>query len=147
LYLAQFKQGFAYTFIYMLRDAGGSDAGYGMFERDYHPKKSATYLHNLTAILADHGVAKPGELAYSIPNPPATVHELLLQKGDGVFELVVWSEKASGSSDVVMELGAVHAALNVYDPTIGTAPVQTFSNVRSVPLTLSDHPVVIEIPH
>ena len=52
IYLAQFKQGFKYTFIYMLRDAGGSDSGYGIFEGDYRPKKSAACLHNLTTILS-----------------------------------------------------------------------------------------------
>ena len=39
LYLAQFKRGFKYTFIYMLRDARGSDAGYGIVQTDYTPKK------------------------------------------------------------------------------------------------------------
>ena len=86
LYLAQFKQGFKYTFIYMLRDAGGSDAGYGLFDADYHPKQSASYLHNLTTILSDNGVAQPGKLPYTIPNPPATVHDLLLRKSNGAFE-------------------------------------------------------------
>jgi len=35
--------------------------------------------------------------------------------------------------------------VKVYDPTTGTAPTQTLSAVSSVPLTLSDHPVVLEI--
>jgi len=145
MYLAQFKQGFKHTFIYMLRDAGGSDAGYGMFERNYQPKKSATYLHNLTAILADDGVAKPGELSYTIPDQPATVHDLLLQKSNGAFELVVWSEKANGTNSVTVDLGGAYPSVKVYDPTSGTAPLETLVNARSVPLTLSDHPVVIEL--
>jgi hypothetical protein len=32
LYLSQFTRGFKHTF-YMLRDAGGSDAGYGIIDR------------------------------------------------------------------------------------------------------------------
>jgi hypothetical protein len=147
MYLAQFKQGFKYTFIYMLRDAGGSDAGYGIFEADYHPKLSATYLHNLTTILSDNGSARPGRLSYSIPNRPATVHDLLLQKSSGAFELVVWSEKANGTNSVTVDLGGAHTSVKVYDPTIGTSPIRTFRNAGSVQLTLSDHPVVIEIPN
>jgi hypothetical protein len=145
LYLAQFKQGFKYTFIYMLRDARGSDAGYGMFERDYQPKRSATYLHNLTTILSDNGVSEPGRLRYAIPDQPATVHDLLLRKSNGTFELVVWSEKAEGTNRVTVDLGAAQSLVKVYDPTAGTAPAQTLTDVRSISLTLSDHPVIIEI--
>ncbi len=145
IYMAQFKQGFKHTFIYMLRDAGGSDAGYGIFEKDYQPKKSATYLHNLTTILADDSVATPGKLAYTIQDPPQTVHDLLLQKSDGTFELIVWNEKASGTDDVVVKLGGTHPTVRIYDPTTGTAPVQTLTNADSVSLTLSDHPIIMEM--
>ena len=145
IYLAQFRQGYKHTFIYMLRDAGGSDAGYGMFEADYRPKKSATYLHNLTTILSDNGVATPGRLNYEIADQPATVHELLLQKSDGTFELVVWSEKAEGTNNVTVELGSVHPSVKVYDPTTGIAATETLTDAHSVALTLSDHPVIIEI--
>jgi len=145
MYLAQFKQGFKHTFMYLLRDGPGGDADVGMFTSNYEPKKSATYLHNLTTILADSGaIATPGKLAYTIPDRPATVHDLLLQKSNGKFELVVWSEKASGTSSLTVHLGASHASVKVYDPTTGTAPTETLEKVASVPLTLSDHPVVIE---
>jgi hypothetical protein len=147
IYLAQFKQGFKYTFIYMLRDAGGSDSGYGIFEGDYSPKKSATYLHNLTTILSDSGIQKPGTLNYTMPNQPATVHDLLLQKSNGMFELVVWSEKADGTNNVTVDLGGAHPSAKVYDPTTGTSPIQTLADVRSISLTLSDYPVIIEIQH
>lgn len=147
LYLAQFKRGFKYTFIYMLRDGGGSDAGYGIEHSDYQPKKSATYLHNLTTILADHGTsARLGSLAYTIPNAPATVHDLLLQKGDGTFELVVWNEKASGLDHMNVEFSQACPSAKLFDPTIGTDPAQILKDARNVALDLSDHPVVIEIP-
>ena len=146
MYLAQFKQGFKYTFMYMLRDGGGGDAGYGIVDIDYRPKTSATYLHNLTAILADSGsIATPGKLRYSIPNQPATVHDLFLQKSNGTFELVVWSEKASGTSSVTVKLGATCGSVEIYDPIIGTTATRVLSNVDSVNLTLTDHPVIVEI--
>jgi hypothetical protein len=147
IYLAQFKQGFKYTFIYMLRDAGGSDSGYGIFEGDYRPKKSATYLHNMTTILSDNGIQEPGTLNYTIPNQPATVHDLLLQKSSGKFELVVWSEKADGKNNITVDLGGAHPSANVYDPTTGNSPIQTLADVRSISLTLSDHPLIVEIQH
>ncbi len=145
LYLAAFKRGLSYTFIYMLRD--DPVQGYwGLFHTDYTPKLSATYLHNLTTIFADKVSITPGSLNYSVPLEPATVHDLLIQKSDGTFELAVWDEKASGTDSVTVNLGGTYATVNVYDPTLGTSPTMTLSNVASVPLSLSDHPVIIEIP-
>ncbi len=145
LYLAAFKQGFAYTFVYMLRD--DPNQGYwGLFDTSYNPKTSGTYLHNLTTILADTGARTPGKLDYAIAGEPATVHELLLQKSDGTFELVVWDERPlTGSDAITVDLTTPRATVNVYDPTTGTTPGQTLHAVTSVPLTLTDHPVILEL--
>ena len=144
LYLAAFKRGWSYTFIYMLRDSPGQ--GYwGLVHNDYTPKPSATYIHNLTTILADQASSfTPQKINYAIPDKPATVHDLLMQKTSGLFELAVWGEQVKGESSVTVNLGSVYPTVNVYDPTVGTAAVQTLSNVSSVPVTLSDHPVIIE---
>ncbi len=108
MYLDQFKRGWSHTAVYLLRDRedeGGNQA-FGFFRPDYTPRKAAVYLHNLTTILADAGaIEKPGTLAYSIPGAPVTVHDLLLQKSDGTFELVVWGERVEGSDRVTIDLG------------------------------------------
>lgn len=147
LYLAAFARGWSYTFIYMLRD-DPTQGYWGLFGTDYSAKTSGTYVHNLTAILADTpGGAAPGHLNYSIAGEPVTVHDLLLQKADRTFELAVWDERADGSADAVaVDLGRSYSTVNVYDPTTGTAPVMTLDDVATVSLTLSDHPVIIE-PH
>jgi hypothetical protein len=118
-----------------------------MYQMDYAPKQAAHYLHNLTTILADNG-ALPllGQLGYSIPNQPATVHDLLLQKSNGTFELVLWGERFAGGSDnITVDLVAKDATVHVYDPTTGRLPVQTLADPSSIPLTLSNHPVILEI--
>jgi len=145
MYLAQFARGFKYTFVYMLRDAGGGDeAGYGIVTKDYKPKKSAEYLHNLTTILASEPVDQQRTLNYTIPNQSATVHDVLLQKSDGTLALVVWNEKASGSDDVTVGFSELRKSAIVFDPTTGTEPIQKFNGAHSISLTLSDHPVVIK---
>lgn len=145
-YLAQFKRGWTYTFIYELIDGEGSASNQGLFHSDYSPKASATYIHNLTTILADTGSPlNLGIVNYSIANQPATVHDLLLQKSNGSLELVVWDERVSASDSITVNLGATFAAVNVYDITSGTAPVQILNNVSSIPLTLSDHAVILEL--
>jgi hypothetical protein len=145
-YLAQFKRGWRYTFIYELVDGEGGVGNQGLYHKDRTPKPSATYIHNLTSILADEKpVANPGKLDYFIANEPATVHDLLLQKRNGVFELVVWGEQVSGTNNIAINLGGTHAKVKIYDVTAGAAPIQTMTNVNSVPLTLSDHAMVVEI--
>ena len=146
LYLAAFKRGWSYTFIYMLRDSPGQGA-WGMVRNDYTYKKSGEYLHNMTTILADKSSSfTPGKVNYTIPGKPVTVHDLLMQKSDGTFDLAVWGERYTGGSDnVTVNLGATFASVKVYDPMVGAEPIKTLTNVRSVPLTLSDHAFIIEI--
>ncbi|HSW01207.1 MAG TPA: hypothetical protein VLI39_13610 [Sedimentisphaerales bacterium] len=149
VFLAQFKRGWSHTCIYLLRDRT-DEAGnqtFGFYRPDYSPRLAATSLHNLTTILADRGSAQSlGTLNYSIPNQPATVHDLLLQKSDGTFELVVWGERFTGGSDsVTVNFGRQCSSVRIHDPTAGTSPTQSLASVKSVPLTLADHPVILEI--
>jgi hypothetical protein len=147
-YLAQYARGWRYTFIYELGDGEGGGGHQGLFHADWSPKPAATYIHNLTTILADESAApgqRTGTLRYAIANQPPTVHDLLMQKSDGTFELAVWGEQVSGSNDVVVEFGGRHARVNVYDVTAGTAPVRSFAHADRIPLTLSDHALIVEI--
>jgi hypothetical protein len=145
LYLAAYKRGWSYTFIYMLRDHPG-DGYWGLVHTNYTPKLSATYLHNLTTILADKSSAfTPDQLNYSIPGQPATIHDLLLQKSKGTFELAIWGEQVRNSNNITVNLDATYASVKVFDPTVGTTPIQALANVSSVPLTLSDHAFIVEI--
>ena len=149
MYLDQFKRGWSHTAVYLLRDRTdeGGNQSFGFFKPDYTPRKAARYLHNLTTILADRGSAsKPGQLNYSIAEQPATVHDMLLQKSDGTFALVVWGERVKGSDSLIVYLRDHYTAVKVYDPTIGSTPIETHRNVNSVSLVMSDHPVIIEIP-
>jgi hypothetical protein len=37
--------------------------------------------------------------------------------------------------------------VNVYDVTVGAAPVQMLRDVNEVPLTLIDHALIVEVRH
>jgi hypothetical protein len=146
VYLAQFARGWRYTFIYEMVDEEGSTGDHGLYHKDHSPKPAADYIHTLTTVLADKGtIATPGTLDYTVTSQPETVHDLLLQKSDGTFELVVWGERASGSNNVTVQLGTRFATVRVYDISQGPAPQQKLSQVSSLPLTLSDHAIIIEI--
>lgn len=147
MYLDQFKRGWSFTAVYLLRDRvdEGGNQKFGFYKPDYSPRKAAVYLHNLTSILADTGTSsEPGSTRYSIPREPPTVHDLLLQKSSGMFELVVWDERLQGTDDLRIGLGSRRSRIRVYDPTLGTTPVRTLPEAAAVDLTLSDHPMVIE---
>jgi hypothetical protein len=145
-YLAQFKRGWRYTFIYELRDNEGGAGHQGLYRDDATPKPSATFIHNLTSILADKtSVATPRQLSYAIADAPDTVHDLLLQKSNGTFELVVWGERVTGSNDVTVKFSKKFPSIRIYDVTVGTTPVRTLANVSAVPLSLSDHAMIIEL--
>ncbi len=148
LYLAQFKRGWSYTSVYILRDRSdeAGNQSFGFFAKDYTPRLAAHYMHNLTTILADdHSIENPGSVAYEIPNKPATVHHLLMQKNDGRFELVVWGERFEGGSDKIQViLDQEYDHIRIYNPTVGTEPVETLYNTRTVSLTMTNHPYVIE---
>jgi hypothetical protein len=148
LYLDQFKRGWAYTANYLMRDRVDESGNqkFGFFAPDYSPRKAAVCLHNLTTILDDRGSFTPGRLDYSIGSQPETVHDLLLQKSNGALELVVWDERIDGTSDKVeATLGRSFANMNIYDPTQGTKAIETLANASSVSMTLSNHPVIIEM--
>ncbi len=149
VYLSQFKQGWSWTSIYILRDRvdEGGNQTFGFYRPDYTPRKSAVYLHNLTTILADTGsIAVPGRLNYTIPNRPAAVHDLLLQKSDGKFCLVVWGERyVSKPESVTINLGGKIKTVTLFDPTVGTDAMQTLNDVDAVTVTLGTNPVVIEL--
>ena len=51
----------------------------------------------------------------------------------------------SGEDRVTVQLGDAGASIRIYDPTTGVEPARALSNVRSLELTLSDHPLVISI--
>ena len=68
-----------------------------------------------------------------------------MQKSDGTFVLVVWGERLKGSDGVTVRLGATYPAVRVYDPTVGTEPVQTHRRVASLELTVSDHPWLLAV--
>jgi hypothetical protein len=144
-YLAQFKRGFRYTFLYQLRDGEGGEDRYGVFDRDSRPKPAAEHIRNLTAILADPKPdATPRALSYSIPGQPETVHDLLLHKGDGTLALVVWGERVSGGDEVRVTFAACHT-VKIYDVSLGSSPVKVLTAVDAVPLFLTDHALILEV--
>jgi hypothetical protein len=145
VFLDQYQAGWKHTFVYEMMD--DPDGSCGFYKSDYvTARKAADYLHYFTTILADdRPVARPGQLDYAISTPSDTVHHILLQKSNGTFELVVWGEQTKGENRVTVSLGRTRPSVKIYDPTTGVSPFQTLAATNSVSLTLSDHPLIVEM--
>jgi hypothetical protein len=145
VYLSAAARGWKYTFIYQMIDDSDS---FGVFKNTWPltPKLAATYIHNLTTILADTtSDFSVTPLDYTISNEPSTVHDLLLQKSDGTYALAVWGDQVPpNSTSVVVNLGGPYPTVKVYDITRGTMPVRTLSDASSIPLILADHALILE---
>lgn len=104
IFLEYFRRGIvrtcSYEFVNDWNDPGNSEANYGLLRNDLSPKPAYTALKNLSGLLKDPGSRfTPGALDYTLSvTPPAGynrtqyVHDLLLQKRDGTFYLVLWHE-------------------------------------------------------
>ncbi len=140
-----------------LTDIAGT---FGLFNSDGTPKLAATAIHNLTSILADPAsnalTFTTGNLQYSIPSLPALDKSMLLEKANGIFDIMVWAEPPDWNSvldteirvpvtNTMVNLGARYQTVKVYDPLLGVAPMRTLTNVASVVLGLTDHPLIIEV--
>lgn len=148
LYLSQFKRGWKYTAVYLLKGRANEPEHekYAFFTLDNKPKKAAQYMHNFTTILADSGEMKtPGHLAYSIPDCPETTHDLLLQKNNGRFFLVLWGERFTGGTDNIEIHLARRHKIKIYNPIVGTSPVETLAKTDKIKLSLTNHPLIMEI--
>jgi hypothetical protein len=153
VYLSAVKLGWQHTFVYLLFDEpSAGNPGWGFFSQsdgtaNVQPKSLGAYTHNLTSILSDSTSSfTPGAAGYLVLNEPATVHDLLLQKSNGIYELIIWDDRPVGEAtdNITVSLGAAYPTVSVYDITNGTAAVQTLSNVSAVSLSLTDHALIIE---
>jgi hypothetical protein len=162
-----FLDGVSQTYLYELVDEGGQE--FGLFNADGTPKLVATAIHNLTTLLADPGATSaftPGSLSYAIPDLPGNGaigawvtggQQLLLEKSNGTFDLVLWneptiwnpsteSEVAAPIENTTVAFATVQKTVLVFDPLVGSAPIATYENVQSISVALTDHPIVVEIP-
>ena len=160
------KLGVSQTYLFQLFDAysdpigTGIDRNMGLFEYGYEPKKAAVALHNLTTVLADHGAAAstftPRDLAYTITNLPAAGSSLVVEKSNGTYDLILWAEpdiwdQANDRPIAVapvqshVDFAGAHYDVRLFDPMISDRPIAQFSDARSVDVSVSDHPIVIEL--
>lgn len=162
LFLDAFAQGSAQTYVYQLLSAypdTGNDTQAGLFRLDHAPKPVAVAIHNLTTILADrrkHG-STPASLDYAVDGEgKSQAHSLLLEKATGVFDLILWAEPPDWDNaahhavfnqpvPTRVSLTGVRGTMTVFDPMLGSRAVGHVTEASEITVSLSDHPLIIEI--
>lgn len=146
-YFSQFAQGWSHTAMYILRDRSdeAGNQSFGFYDKDYRPRKAAHYLHNMTTLLDDDKpVKRLKSVAYSIENQSAEVHDLLLQRSDGSFALIIWGELYEGGEQVVTVRLKRKYYIRIFNPTIGVSP-SCEGRMDNFDLRVTTHPYIIEL--
>jgi hypothetical protein len=152
------------TYLYQLvdeaNDPTGSHVGkhYGLFDSNYHPKRAAMAVRNFIKILGNSAGAgaSTGGLTYAVSNLPASGHEILFSKPNGVYDIAVWAEPdiwddvnhkpiAAPSARVTVNLASSFHTVAVYDPLNSSQPLHVYSDTNRVTLSVTDHPLIVEV--
>ena len=143
---------------YLYTLMNGYNDGWGLFTAgssgdDTQPTQMATDIHNLTQILQDTASTAMSFIAgtanVSLTGLPSSGNDMLLEKSNGAFDLVIRNEPGintplSKAVSVGINLGGAFQNVAVYDPTSGTSPVSTLSSASSLTVGVNDHPMIIE---
>jgi hypothetical protein len=156
--LLTFNRGIKRTFLYELLDEVSSP-GYGLLRSDLTEKPAFTAVKNLLSVLSDQGpVFSPGKLDYTITGTDSTLTHTLLQKRDGSFWLILWSEQSSYDTamnlpipvnplQVVLQLNGPAVAKQVvqFDSTGNASTTSVAGPGSTLSLTISDQISIIHI--
>jgi hypothetical protein len=164
LFLENFRRGntvrsFSYELLDQRSDASKTDieAAFGLLRNDLSKKPAAVAIERLTGLLSDRGARfTPASLSYSLEGAPSTAQQLLLQKGDGSFYLVLWNRVSVWDRDsrsdvdpadvsVNLKLGQPIASAEVFEPNVAAGPVASATNPTSLKLNLSERVQVIKL--
>jgi hypothetical protein len=154
--LEMFNAGVHRSYFYELLDESSSP-GYGLIDSSMKPKLAYTAMSNLLELLEDPGGSfQTGGLSYTLTGAASDVHQLLLQKRNGTFYLVLWIE-ASGynqATNVVTPVPSQKVELALTDATVqdvytfndqGTYTTTAEKSPAALSLTLNDTVTIVQI--
>lgn len=169
IFAEYFRNGIAPTYFYELVDEGDDptnpEENDGLIRYNLTPKPVLTALTSLIRLLEEPGADfTPSSLNYSLSVQPVGaytrteyVHDLLLQKSNGVFYLLLWHEISNSSNTTVLGAPIVGQQRDIAAPsllttitlpsTIRSASVLTYNadwEFESESLTITDRQIVVK---
>jgi len=157
-YFLAYLHGIGRTYLYELLEDPNSP-GFGLIDGNMNPRPAYYAIQNLIANLADPGPGfTPGQLPYSVTGGDSTLDQLLLQKRDGSFWLILWLEQSGydevnlvntpvAPQEVTLTLGGNYFTPNVgaFDDSGNLNWTSTQTTNQAIPLTISDHPTIVKV--
>jgi hypothetical protein len=154
--LTHFLGGARYAYFYELATEAQS---YGLADQNLNPKPAFTALENFIHILGDPGGSSvSGSLRYSLGGGSAGISQVLLEKQDGSFWLILWQPAVSWNPTTnapiavapvtrTITFGQQPAALQLYtfDPATGSATSTPITPSVQATLTITDTPEILQI--
>ncbi len=151
-----FKRGIPKTTLFQMVD-GGDGAKWGLLRQNLSEKLAYQSLKNFISVLDDKSTSfSPSKLNYSLSGDTANIETLLLQKGNGTFDLLIWQAKSCWNRDKKIELKNPNRNLilklpnrvrtaKLYAPLQSASPIQSFGSANSIPLAVPDHILIVEL--
>jgi hypothetical protein len=158
--LDYFSRGITRTYVYELNDQKPDDTNtdiqrhFGLMRADLSPKPAYAKLQALIASIGDGTPAGgAGSLSYQLPDAAADVRQLLLQRADGSFALVLWRDVSvwDTTARTTLTVSAANVTLNLGQPIASAKVVRAGSTIRTAtnPTTLAvpvgADPVVVQL--
>jgi hypothetical protein len=164
MFLEYFNLGIVRTFAYELLDQraepANSEANFGILRSDGTPKPAFVALKNMIAVLREPTTAptRPAvAFDYRLGSLPDYVHRTLLRKRDGRLYLILWQEvpsyfpelnrnhpPAPQFVDLTLRTPIRQAVL--HHPVRSATPVATYTNPKRIRLSVTDAPLILEMP-
>ncbi|HWE02492.1 MAG TPA: hypothetical protein VG326_08770 [Tepidisphaeraceae bacterium] len=156
------RHGIARAYFYELLDQdvkpADPEANFGLLRNDLTEKPIFSALKAMIALLKDPGAPfQPGRLDYSLAPMTADLHQLLLQKRDGRFYVLLWNETpcydavkrteiAVAPLKITVKISQDVKRVTTYLPSgHGTTVVESFDHPAAIAVDLSDELLIVEI--
>ncbi len=138
MFVEYFRRGIARTYKYELINEGrpGVEGVFGLLRNDLSEKPAFRAVKNLIAILSDKRPDfEPGSLNYVFDGSVDNIRQILFQKRDGDFYLVIWLEVPSWDVNANIDLypPAQEVLLTLFNNhNISSATLYAFNNSADV---------------
>ncbi len=154
------------TYIYELLDEKpdpqntNGEMHFGLFRNDHTPKVSASTIRNLVAILradsASGNRPPDNSSSYTLNGMTQTCRTLLLTKQPGSYLIALWNvapfwDRATGKAlntppvNVQVDFGTRASRVQIYDPTVSSAPLTRHDNVQRLAVDVPDHVILLDV--
>jgi hypothetical protein len=162
LYTQGMERVFSYEFLNEWDRPADAEGNFGLLRNDLTEKPAYTSLKNIISMLKEPSANfTPGELTYNLFGDMKDIKQVLFQKSNGTFYLVVWQEVKSYDQikkspidvperELTLSLTNSILTANVYRPAPlpignGLTVTKSYSRPPTIELSVPDQLLVIEL--